>query len=140
MMADLDQSGGFPQYVRTYLGPTVGWVMLPVDPETFIAAGPSYTVARFDSRVMLNATGTPVTSIQLPDVVDWVRCAFQRVQSAFDRSLWIKDYAVQAAAHPITVTPFGAQTIDGLGSFQIINNRALLRLYPLSNLAGWYSG
>lgn len=139
-MADLDQSGGFSQYARTYLGPTVGWVMLPVVPETFVTTGPTYNVQPFDSLVLLNATGTPVILVNLPEVSAWVRAPFQRVQSPFARSLWIKDYAGLAAANPIVIDGNGAQTIDGLATSTMISNHALIRLYPLSNLTGWIVG
>lgn len=135
MTGDLDQSGGYPQYVRTWLGPTVGWALLQVQPERLITTPGALTVQPFDSRLLLKAIITPIT---LPDVVSWVRAPFQKVQSAFDRSLWIKDLNYSASANPITVNPFAGQTIDGLANFQIATNGLLLKLYPLSDLSGWY--
>lgn len=138
-LAQLDQ-GTYVQFVRTWLGPTVGWVDLPVQPETFVLTGPSYVVQPFDSRVLLNSVATPVIAVTLPSVATWNKALYQRVQSPFDRSLWIKDYAYKATANPIMITPNGAETIDGLASFQIINDGQLIRLYPLYDMTGWYVG
>lgn len=138
-LTQLDQ-GNYTQFVRTWLGSTIGWVDLPVTPETFVTTGPSYTVQPFDSKVLLNSISTPVTDVALPSVATWIKSLYQQVQSPFDRSLWIKDYAYKATANNITITPHGSETIDGLPSFQVINDGQLIRLYPLTDLSGWFVG
>lgn len=136
-LAQLDQGGSNAQWNRTYLGPTVGWVMLPVMPEVFVTSAAAYTVPNYASRVLLRAA---VTSVLLPDVNKWVTSPFQAVQSAFDRSLWVKDLSGTFFASPCTFTPFAGQTIDGLATYQVVSNHALIRFYPLTDLTGWYVG
>lgn len=136
-LAQLDQSGSNAQWNRTWLGPTIGWVMLPVTPERIITSTAALTIRPYDSKILLNAA---VTSIQLPDVVAWVTSPFQVVQSAFERSLWIKDLAGNARSNNIVITPYAGQTIDLLSSYTIVSNHALIKLYPLTDLSGWYVG
>jgi len=138
-MVDLDQGGSFAQQLKVYMGPTIGWVMFQVNPELDVTSAAALVIQPFTSRVLLKAA---VTSITLPDVSAWMKAPFQQYTSGFDRSLWIKDFSGSAQANNITITGFnaGAQKIDGLSSFKIISNHALLRLYPLNDLSGWYSG
>jgi hypothetical protein len=62
-------------------------------------------------------------------------------QSPFDRSLWIKDLSGTASQlAPIVIMPSGTDQIDQLSSFSIITTNDLIRLYPLTDLSGWYTG
>lgn len=138
-LSQLDQGGSNAQWVRTWLGPTLGWAMLPVMPELIVTTAGAYTAPAFSSRILLNAA---VTSVQLPSVSQWMEATLPLANiAAFDRSLWIKDYAGNASVgNPITITPAGTDTIDGLASFQISTPNDLIRLYPMTNLVGWYVG
>jgi hypothetical protein len=53
-LADLDK-GGTNQFNKTWLGPTLGWVMLPVIPQTQVTAGSTYVVVPYNSQVLLRA-------------------------------------------------------------------------------------
>lgn len=139
-VSDLDKSGNVSQVAKVILGPTIGNVLLPIIPETFVNVGPSYVCQPFDSRILLNATVTPVTSVTLPDVTKWVLAPFQENRASFERSIWVKDFAYKATTNPITITPFAGQFIDGLPSFQIVTEGLLIRLYPLNDLTGWFVG
>lgn len=137
-LAQLDQSGTNCQFARVYLGPTIGWVMLPIVPELLVTSAANIVLGPYTSRVLLKAG---VKSIALPSVAAWVAAQFQANQSAFDRSIWIKDYAYLATgAQPIIVTPAGADTIDGFANFTIVTQGSIIRLYPLTDLTGWYVG
>ena len=58
-----------------------------------------------------------------------------------ERAIWVKDIGGNAGSFNITVSPYGADNIDAMNaSFIIIQNYQLLRLYPLSDLSGWFSG
>lgn len=137
--ADLDQSGQSYQQVRAYLGPSLGWVMVRVKPETLIASAGTYTVQPGDSILLVNVAG--LVTVQLPDVARWVKETAYNPATGFERAIYVKDYGGNAAAFNITIAPFGTNTIDKFASnFTIIQNRQLLRLYALNDLTGWWSG
>lgn len=90
------------------------------------------TVTATDGVILVNAL-TPVT-ITLPDVTTW-NTGF------FDRSIWIKDYGGNAQANNITIVPgVGGQNIDQLTSIVLASNHAIARIYPISDLSGWFVG
>ena len=140
-LAQLDYGGSNCQYAKVYLGPTIGWVWLPVTPELEITSAAALNLNTptyyFVTRVILKAA---VTAIALPAVASWVSAAFQRNLSGFDRSIWIKDLLGNFQANNCTITPNGTDLIDGQASYQVVSNHALIRLYPLTDLSGWYVG
>ena len=115
--------------------------MLPIVPELEITSAAALTIPAYASRVLLKAA---VKAIQLPKVSQWMLATLPLANtSSFDRSLWIKDYVGDASAgSPIVITPDATlpDTIDGLSSFSIITQQDLIRLYPLTDLTGWYVG
>lgn len=139
---DLD-TGSNAQQALTYLGPSLGWALLPVQAELIVTTPGALTLGPFTSRVLLNAPG--ITPVTLPSVSQWMQATAQNglVQnvSGFDRSVWIKDYSYSASgASPIVILPSGADTIDGEPSFSIVEMGQMIYLYPMTNLAGWYVG
>lgn len=139
-LAQLDQGGSNCQWVKTYLGPTLGWVMLPVVPELEITSAAALTLSPYTSRVLLKAA---VKAIALPKVSQWMLATLPLANvSAFDRSIWIKDYigAAGVGVAAIVLTPNSTDLIDGLASYSIITPNDLIRLYPLTDLTGWYVG
>lgn len=138
-LAQQDQGGSNCQYVRTWLGPTLGWAMLPVMAEMVVTVGGTLTLSPYTSRVLLKIASP---SIILPLVKKWVSAnPIQGNQSGFDRSIWIKDLGYNASGiSPIVVSPTSPDTIDGLASFTIITPGSIIRLYPLTSLDGWYVG
>lgn len=121
------------------MGPTLGWMMLPVVPEISVISSAALTIPPYASRVLLKAA---VKSILLPSVSQWMLASLPQANvAAFDRSLWIKDYIYGASnGAPITIMPDGTDTIDALASFEVISPGALIRLYPLTTADGWYVG
>lgn len=137
--ADLDQSGQGYQQIRVYLGPSLGWVMVRVKPQTFINSAGTYSFQPGDSILLINVAG--LVTIPLPSVARWVKETSYNPATGFERAIYIKDYGGNAVAFPITVTPDGTDTIDKFAaSFTIVQARQLLRLYPLNDLSGWFSG
>ena len=137
-LGQLDQGGSNCQWTRAYLGPTLGWAMLPVMPELKINSAAALVISPYSSRVLLNAA---VVAVTLPDVSQWLLASLPKANtSAFDRSLWVKDLAGNWAANNCVFTPFGSQTIDGGATYTGVSNHALVRFYPLTDLTGWYVG
>jgi hypothetical protein len=145
---DLDQGGhGYPR-TRAYLGPSLGWVDQLVKPVTLVQS-PLYGVQPGDSVIMVdtNVVG-PSCTIILPDVIAWVQQPQYQPATGFEKALWIKDIGGNAASSNIFVQPFTGQKIDNLAiSFQIVQNRQLLRLYPIvewnyppGEFIGWFTG
>ncbi len=138
-MTDLDQSGQTFQWVYVNLGPTLGWVKTLVKPSQEITSAGTTTLGSGASLVFVNVAGA--VTILLPDVRSWLKEAQYQPATGFERAIWIKDLGGNAATFNITVTPFSTQTIDLLAqSFTILQTRQLLRLYPLNDLSGWFSG
>lgn len=92
--------------------------------RTITAAG-TVAVGIADGVIGFRQTVPAAVSVTLP--------------SAASRNLLplsIEDVAGVAAANPITITPFGAEHIDGLTSFQVANDYGFVRLRPYAGL-GW---
>jgi hypothetical protein len=137
---DFDQSNTYAGHrIRTYLGPSLGWVEVQVRPPRTISVAGTFPILPGDSVIHVNVPG--LVTLLLPSVLVWVPEAGYQPATGFERAIWIKDLGGNAAAFPITVTPFGIQTIDLQSSLQILQARQLVRLYPLpDNISGWYSG
>jgi hypothetical protein len=139
MTTDLDQSGNGYQQIRVYLGPSLGWQMVRVKPQTMVTVAGTYSFQAGDSILLVNVAG--LVTIPLPSVARWVKETAYNPATGFERAIYIKDLGGNAATFNITVTPDGADKIDSLAqSFTIVQNRQLLRLYPLNSLDGWFSG
>jgi hypothetical protein len=54
-LADLDK-GSYTQFAKTWLGPTLGWVMLPIIPQTNVTTSGTYTILPYNGQVILKAT------------------------------------------------------------------------------------
>jgi hypothetical protein len=135
-LAQLDQGGSNCQWVKTWLGPTLGWAMLPVVPELIINTTAALILNNYASRVILKAA---VTSVTLPSVKQWMLATLPLAnQAAYDRSIWVKDFSGTATASPITFSPNGSDLIDGLASWTMATAYDLVQFYPLSDLSGWY--
>jgi hypothetical protein len=138
-MVDLDQGGLTYQKTRVYLGPSLGWVEVQVMPSQAITAVGSYTLVAGASMVMVNVAG--LVTINLPDVSKWLLEVAYQPATGFERAIWVKDLGGNAAAFNITIHPFGTQKIDNLQQdFTIVQNRQLIRLYPMNDLSGWFVG
>lgn len=138
-MTDLDQSGSAQTWVKVYLGPSIGWATVPIKPERVISATGTYSIEVGDG-VILVTTATAVT-LNLISIDEWLAAGLNFFYgTAFEGAVWIKDLSGNRAI-PITIVPFGTEEIDGLNqAFTIVQNRQLLRLYPLADRSGWFSG
>ena len=140
LLTNLDQGTNI-QFIRTYLGPSLGWRELPVAAEADITTTSPYVVGLYDNRIILKAA---CKSVLLPPVAVWMEAQTPVGMNwaGWNAEIWVKDYSGDASSGaPIVVTPNGSETIDGLASYSIITPNELLRLYPITNLtSGWYLG
>jgi hypothetical protein len=124
------------QFQSVWLGPSLGWQLLPVAPELYISTPGALIVPPFASRLLLTVAG--VGPITLPSVAEWMTAQLGGSTIAniacFDRSLWVKDYAYSASAlTPIVIAAAGSDTIDGQATFQIVEAGAMIEIYPMAN-------
>jgi hypothetical protein len=143
-LSDLDKSSSLPQWTRVWAGPTLGWSWVPVQPLLRIGTPGPFAVLP-GMYVLLVTTLAAQFVINLPSVVSWMKSLPSQGQvfpGTFENALWIKDMTGNAPANNIVINPNGPDTIDALvaTSFKIIQARQLLRLYPLPDLSGWFSG
>jgi hypothetical protein len=95
-----------------------------------------------------NDKATGITSITLPPVASWVNGVLTGPGGGmplniapFGRALAIKDLAGGASvASPIVVLPSGTDTIDLLSSYSIVTPNAVLWLWAMTDLSGFYVG
>lgn len=125
-------------WMRIDAGPSLGWVRRPLFNDKYLTTGSSYSIQPFDWRLLINRAATSF-EILLPSVVTWMRQPYGLFP------IQIKDIGntvgADISATPITVTPNGSETIDGLvaasNPVQIITGGGNLTVEPKSDLSGW---
>ncbi len=134
---DLDQGGTSRQWVRTYLGPSVGWVYLPgLNPlNTIIAAG-TYALSPDTTLVQVNVAGA--VTIILPSAIEPLVPAGVQPALFAKKPITLIDIGGNGNAHPITIQPFsGSENIVGLASIQITTSYGGFTLSPSTIQKGW---
>lgn len=129
--SDLDQGGTFREWVRTYLGPTVGWLMVQTNNILAIIAAGITSVTVGTTLVTVNVNGT--VTIQLPSTLGNPTIPYTLINVP----LTIVDIGGFAAAHNITLLPFGTELISGLASLTISTAYGAYTLIPNSVSGGW---
>jgi hypothetical protein len=137
-MADLDQGGIPRQWGRTYLGPSIGWIVTPAKASSFtITAAGTYNIDLSTTYVQVNSTGA--VTIVLPSALNPL-AGVGAVPGPFaDLPVVIADVGGNAQAHPITIQPSAGDTIMGLASIQITVNYGGYTLSPNSANRIWNS-
>lgn len=135
---DIDQGGTSRQWVRNYLGPSVGWVNTPLQNILPITAAGTYAVDPSVSLIEVNTTGS--VTITLPSCV--VPTAGAQAQPGLfaKNPITIVDIGGNAQASPITIQRNNSnESIMGLASIQITVNFGGFTLQPISASATWNS-
>jgi hypothetical protein len=134
---DYDQGGTSRQWVRTYMGPSVGWVDLPgLIPLATITVAGTYILQPNTTIVQVNCAG--VVIITLPTVLEPPVPALTQPALYSKVGITIVDIGGNAGAHPITIKPASvAETILGLTQIQITSNYGGFSLHPSSTQKGW---
>ena len=135
---DLDQGGTFRQWVRQYMGPSVGWVSVPVDAVLNIIATGTYTIQRGTSLILLNVNAN--VTINLPSA----KASPQGPQAIPGQwvinPVTIVDIGGFASSRTYNIVPFGSETISGLASVPLATDRGTLILIPILTTGGWNLG
>jgi len=134
---DLDQGGSFRQFVRRYLGPSVGWVNSPDDNVVPVTVGGTTTIVRGATLVTVNFNGN--VTIQLPSAKSSLQPAGAMPGTYLALPITIVDIGgfVNGTSVLITILPFGAETIMGLASIQIASPFGAFNLLPNLTVGGW---
>lgn len=133
---DLDQGGTSRQWVRTYLGPSVGWVYLPGRNPLEITTAGTYILQPDTSVVNVNIAG--VVIIMLPTALNPAAPAGVLPALYARTAISIVDTGGHAGTNPITIMPASvAETIMGLASVQITSAFGAFILSPNVTFRGW---
>ena len=136
---DLDQGGTNRQYVKQYLGPSVGWLVTPAPAASILAitAAGTYTVDRSVTLITVNVAGA--VTLNLP-AAHTPSVGPQAQPGLFVQNpITIVDIGGNATANPITINPNGAETIMGLATISLSVNYGGYTLKPNDSLNGWSS-
>ncbi len=135
---DLDQGGTNRNWVKSFLGPSIGWIWTPVQNFLPITAGGTYTLDPSTNFVTINTTGS--VTIKLPSAVDPAAGAGAQPGLFANPPIVIVDVGGNAQAHPITIQPVSvSETIMGLTQIQITVNFGGYTLAPNSAQSTWNS-
>jgi hypothetical protein len=136
MAIDLDQSGTSRQWQRTYLGPSVGWIMAPYQNILPITAAGTYTPDPSTNLVEVNVAGA--VTIVLPPCQTPAAGAQAQPRLFASNPITIVDVGGNAAANNITITPNNVgETVMGLTSIKIATNYGGFTLQPVPAQKTW---
>jgi hypothetical protein len=135
---DLDQGGTSRQWVRSYMGPSVGWQYVPLQNVLVITAVGTYTIDPSTSLIQVNVAGA--VTIILPSAVTPAAGAQAQPQLFAQNPITIVDIGGHAQANPITIQRNNAnESIMGLASISLSVNYGGYVLQPNSALKTWNS-
>jgi hypothetical protein len=120
------------------MGPSVGWVNVPVQNVLAITTAGTYQLDPSTSLVTVNVAGA--VTIILPTAIDPTVPAGALPGLFANNPITIVDIGGHASAFPITIQPFSVfENIVGLASIQIRTDNGGFTLLPLSSQQGWSS-
>lgn len=132
---DLDQGGTFRQYQRVFLGPSVGWLVVPQQAVLPITSSGSVNAARGTNLITINVNG--VVNIALPSSK-----ASVAGPQAIPGQWWLElvtivDVGGFAGTNLYRITPNGAETISGLTFIDLATPYGGFVLKPILETGGW---
>ena len=130
---DLDQGGTFREWIRTFMGPSVGWVMAPARSVLVVAAAGTFTLQPSTTLVIINTTA-PAT-IVMPSALN------PSVPAGALPGLYVKSIInivdISGAPNVIIQPASGAETIMSTGSISLETSYGSYSLRPDNTLKGW---
>jgi hypothetical protein len=121
MSVDFDLSGTFREFARIGMGPSIGWLFMPVFANLSITAGGTYPLAKGTTYVSVNVAA-PVTVTLPPAMPTSFVAAIANPGAHINQPITIADVGGFAGAFPITINCVAGDTIMGLASIQITVN------------------
>lgn len=135
---DLDMGGSFRQYVRRWLGPSVGWVNSPDDNVVPITVGGTTTLLVGTTLVPISYNGN--VTVQLPSSKQSIPPAGAQPGLSLALPITIVDVGgfCDGATVIYTILPFGVERIMGMTQIQILSPYGAFVLLPtLTGNGGW---
>jgi hypothetical protein len=130
---DLDQGGTFREWVRTWMGPSVGWVMAPARNVVSINAAGTVTLLVGVTLVIINTNAAVV--ILLPSALDPTIPAVGLPGPYVKSVVNIVDIS---GAPNVTIKPASvAETVMGLASIALGTAYGSYALRPDNTFKGW---
>ena len=137
-MVDLDQSGTSRQWLRTYLGPSVGWIERPYQNLQPITVAGTYTIDPSTNLVEVNVAGA--VTIVLPSCQTPAAGAQAQPRLFASNPITVIDIGGNAATNNITIQPNNVvETVMGLSSIKIATNFGGYTLQPVPSQKTWTS-
>lgn len=115
---DLDQGGTDRQMVRKFLGPSVGWVLIPDNSFLPVLTTGTTTLLLGTTLVPVNCDANGVNIILPPCALPQPPAGVLPLPYA-RLPITVYDAGGHAGDHPITLTPAAGETIMGLSSIEI---------------------
>jgi len=139
---DLDQGGSTREWVKKFLGPSIGWVWVPSDNILLVTTGGTTTVLLGTTLVLVNVPIPGVPTIKLPSAIHPLTPAIGQPISFIDLPITIVDVGGNASpTNPIGIVPAsGAENIFGLTSIDITSQYGAVTLRPSNAIKGWSMG
>jgi hypothetical protein len=134
---DLDQGGTFRQWVKAYLGPSIGWVNVPLQNILIITSAGTFTIDPSVSLVEVNVAGS--VTVILPSVRGSAGGPQAQPGLYALNPVTVVDIGSHATANPITINPAAGENIMGLSSIQIVADNGAFTLAPSQDQLGWNS-
>ena len=138
MPVDLDQGGTSRQWTKAYMGPSVGWIWVPLQNILPITVAGTYAVDASVSLIEVNVAGA--VTIILPSCANPPAGAQAQPGLFAKNPITIVDVGNHAQANPITIQRNNAsESIMGLASIQITVNYGGYVLQPIPAQLTWNS-
>lgn len=126
---DLDMGGTFRQWVRAYMGPSVGWILVPNQNRLLITAAGTYLIDPSTSLVQVNVAG--LVTLTLPTLETPAGGAQAQPNLFASNPIAFEDIGGNAGAFNITIQRNNSSdSIVGLSSIVIDSNYGSYTLLP----------
>lgn len=132
---DLDQGGTFRQFQKVWMGPSVGWLTMPVQAVLPITVAGVYPIQRWTNLITLAANGNITLNLPSskasptgPQAIpgQWVL-----------NPVTVVDIGGFAAGVVYSIVPNGAELISGLASVRLSAQYGSIILKPILETGGW---